>query len=287
MLLYDGDCRFCATSASWLHRHARGSAEVRPWQQADLLGLGVSAEDCAKAVQWIGNGQRAEGPGALAAYLESGTGAWRATGRVLSLPVAQSVAWPVYRWLAPHRPAGEAAAPIPTPVCRPGKGIRRRRPRDLGPCARLLRSVYVDGQYPVYWPDAPRAWLADEEVLDAWVAERRGELVGHVAITRVGGDPVSAMRWRESGRDPARLGGVSRLFVRPRARGEGIGSALLGVAVGEIRARGLAPVLEVVTASADAVRLYEDQGWQLVGMFDWGHRSDRLRILYYVAPPAR
>lgn len=182
------------------------------------------------------------------------------------------------RFRALWRPATAPPAGSRTPV-------RRRRPRDLAACARLLWLVHAEGQYPVYWPDAPRAWLADPEVVEAWVAETRGELVGHVAICEVGRDPVTALRWREiTGRSPARLAGVSRMFVRPRARGHGIGSALLDVAVKEIRARGLVPVLEVVTASRDAVALYDARGWRLAGIYDWGRPADRLRVLYYLAP---
>ena len=283
VLLFDGGCGFCTASARWLERHARSDARVQPWQRGDLAELGVSAEECAAAVQWIGNGRRASGPDALAAYLEAGTGAWRTAGRLLATPAAQQLTGPAYRRLVRHRsrlaPEDRSRPPV--------KGIRRRRPKDLPACARLLRVVYAEGQYPVYWPEAPRAWLADEEVIGAYVAERQGELLGHVAISRVGLDPVSAMRWREiTGRSPSELAGVSRLFVRPRVAGAGIGSALLEVAVAEIRARGLRPVLEVVTASRDAIALYEARGWRLAGMFDWGRHSDRLRILYYTAPPA-
>ena len=283
VLLYDGECRFCTASARWLERHAPSSSRVQPWQRGDLADLGVSAEQCAEAVQWVGNGRRASGPEALAAYLQSSSGAWRAAGRLLAAPAAQQLTRPAYRRLVVHRstPSADSTDALRPPV----KGIRRRGPKDVPACARLLRLVHAEGQYPVYWPEAPRAWLADEEVVDAWVAERQGEMLGHVAISRVGLDPVSAMRWREiTGRSPSELGGVSRLFVRPKAAGQGIGSALLEVAVAEIRARGLLPVLEVVTASRDAIALYEARGWRLVGMYDWGHRADRLRIHYYTAP---
>jgi GNAT superfamily N-acetyltransferase/predicted DCC family thiol-disulfide oxidoreductase YuxK len=285
VLLYDGECRFCTASAQWLERHARSTARVQRWQRGDLAGLGVSAEQCAEAVQWVGNGRLASGPDALAAYLQSSTGAWRAAGRRLATAAAQQLTRPTYRGLVRHQGReADAAADRSRP---PVKGIRRRRPKDVPACARPLRLVYADGQYPVYWPEAPRAWLADEEVIGAWITERHGEMLGHVAISRVGLDPTSAMRWREiTGRSPSELGGISRLFVRPKVAGQGIGSALLEVAVTEIRARGLLPVLEVVTASQDAIALYEARGWRLVGMYDWGRRTDRLRILYYMAPPA-
>lgn len=167
---------------------------------------------------------------------------------------------------------------------RPTHRIRRRTDKDLGACARLLRVVHGQSRYPVYWPERPRAWLA-EGVLDAWVAEHLGEVLGHVAVATVGGDGASRLRWRElTGRDPAELGVVSKFFVRPRVRRHGVGTALLDVAVADIRARGLVPVLDVVSASEDAIRLFDDLGWRPLAADHWGRPQDRLRRYFYSAP---
>lgn len=163
-------------------------------------------------------------------------------------------------------------------------GLRRRRPRDLAACARLLRVVHYESRYPYEWPREPRAWL-DDDVLDAWVVERQDEILGHVSVSRLGHDTVSAYRWREmTGHEPTRLAAVGRLFVRPKARRQGLGSALLDTAVSDIQDRGLLPVLEVVDCNRDAVRLYEDRGWRLLSMDLWGDRSARLRVNCYAAP---
>jgi GNAT superfamily N-acetyltransferase len=167
---------------------------------------------------------------------------------------------------------------------RPPHGIRRRTDKDLGACARLLRVVHGESRYPVYWPERPRAWL-DDAVLDAWVAERLGEVLGHVAVAAVDGDGASQLRWRElTGRDPADLGTVSKFFVRPRVRGQGVGTALIDVAVSDIRARGLLPVVDVVSASDDALRLFDRLGWRLLAVDEWGRASDGLRRHFYAAP---
>ena len=202
-------------------------------------------------------------------------------------PVSRRVAWPVYRWVhnRGRLPGGRPATEMPD-VPPAVKGIRRRRPKDLGQCARLLRMVFAEGQYPVHWPDSPRAWLEDQDVIDAWVLERRGEILGHVAVSKVGTDRVSRLRWREvTGRDPSELAGVSRLFVRPQVLGQGVGSGLLDVAVAEIRSRGLVPVLDVVSASKDAIELYEARGWRRIAMYPWGDKAEDLQIFYYAAPP--
>ena len=207
---------------------------------------------------------------------------------VLTPAAAPHVTWPAHRWVSRHRgqlPSGIPARDRPD-VSPPILGIRRRRAKDLGACARLLRVVYSQGQYPVYWPEAPRAWLSGQDVVTAWVLERHGEIIGHVAISRVGLDPVSALRWRElTGQPPSALAGVSRFFVRPRVRGQGFGTALLDVAVANIRAAGLAPVFDVVSASKDAIKLHEDRGWQLRGTYPWGKPTDKLQISYYTSPP--
>lgn len=288
VLLYDGDCGFCTRSAGWLQRRAGNADRVMPWQHADLAALGLSADDCTEAVQWVEDSRRAVGPDAIASYLQTSTPLRQIAGRLLAVPAARQVTWPIYRWLARHRlqlPGGTPATDLPR-ISLPIDGIRRRRPKDLGACARLLRVVFSEGQYPVYWPDAPRAWLSDEIVIDAWIVERRNEILGHIAISKVGLDPLSALRWRElTGHKPSELAGVSRHFVRPRARGQGLGAALLDVAVAEIRARGLVPVLGVVSASEEAVRLYENRGWRLLAMYPWGEEADRLKIYYYELPP--
>jgi GNAT superfamily N-acetyltransferase/predicted DCC family thiol-disulfide oxidoreductase YuxK len=280
VLLYDGDCGFCETSAHWLERHARSPARVEAWQDADLVRLGLSAAECAEAVLWVEDGHRAAGPEAVAAYLRSASTPWQTAGRLLQAPVSKHVAWPVYRWVAQHRdglPGGTTNEP--SRDGNPVKGLRRRRPRDVGACVRLLRVVFYEDRYPTAWPDGARSWLDGDDVVDAWVVERQGEILGHVAISHTGLDPLSALRWRElTGQPPDQLAAVSRLFVRPRARREGIGTALLDVALAGVRARGLTPVLEVVSSWEGAPAFVEARGWRLVAMYP---SDERLQVFYY------
>jgi len=123
-------------------------------------------------------------------------------------------------------------------------GVRRRRPRDLGTCTRLLNRAFFEGLFPGTRPPDPRAWLEGPDVLDAWVAERDGDVVGHVALLRPCTDVV---RWREiTGHLVDDVAVVGMLFVRPRYRGRGIGTAMVQAAADEARARGLVAVNEVV-----------------------------------------
>lgn len=184
---------------------------------------------------------------------------------------------PVHRWVTRRNGAGPDAG-------RPSvKGLRRRRESDLGDAVRLLRVVHLEDGYPVEKVDA-RPWLQDR-VLDAWVVERLGRLVGHVAVATVGTGGATGMRWREiTGRSPVELAEVSRLFVRPGFRGQGLGTALLTAAEAEIRARGLRPVAEVVSASEDGIRMFEDRGWRLLAMDPWGPAGDGLVVHRYAGP---
>lgn len=208
-----------------------------------------------------------------------GPGAEQAEGHRLRVPASWHLGWSVPRWVARKNGARPDSG-------RPSvKGLRRRRESDLGDAVRLLRVVHLEDGYPVEKVDA-RPWLEDR-VLDAWVVERLGRLVGHVAIATVGTGGVSGLRWREiTGRSPVELAEVSRLFVRPGFRDQGIGTALLDAAEAEIRARGLLPVAEVVSASEDGIRMFEDRGWRLLAMDPWGPDGSGLLVHRYSAPAA-
>lgn len=166
----------------------------------------------------------------------------------------------------------------------PASLVRPRRPRDVGASARLLGVVYCADHYPDRLPGSAHAWLV-RDVLDAWVAERHGQVLGHVATVRVGTDTLSASRWREiTGLTAQDLLGVGRFFVRRAERGKGIGTALLAAAAADVRARGLVPVLETVTESRTAIPTLRDAGWQLLAVDDRDVRADRWRVHRYVGP---
>jgi GNAT superfamily N-acetyltransferase len=165
------------------------------------------------------------------------------------------------------------------------KGIRRRKAGDLAMSGRLLDVVHYDARYPALRPEPPRAWLDHPDVYDAWVCERVGRILGHVAISDVARDSLSALRWRETTeRAPSDLMAVSRFFVRPTARQQGIGTALLDVAVTAIREHGRQPVLEMISARRDGFPFLANRGWRLVAIDPWGPRDHHLHICRYMAP---
>jgi predicted DCC family thiol-disulfide oxidoreductase YuxK len=126
LFVFDGDCAFCSLCAQFVERRIHTPARVEAWQWLDLPALGLSADECAGAVQWVGaDGVVAAGPVAIARLLRQATGVagrllWRPAGTVLGTRAALALAWPAYRWVARNRhrmPGGTAACAVP---CRPG-----------------------------------------------------------------------------------------------------------------------------------------------------------------------
>jgi predicted DCC family thiol-disulfide oxidoreductase YuxK len=118
LLVFDGDCGFCTTSARfatrWVDRRRRYA--VAPWQQVDLAGLGLTEEDCIAAAQFVRpDGTVLSGHRAIAEGLRRGAAPWRPVGRLLTLPGFDRVAARAYAWVADHR----YALPGGTPACAP------------------------------------------------------------------------------------------------------------------------------------------------------------------------
>nr|WP_246212683.1 GNAT family N-acetyltransferase [Streptomyces abyssomicinicus] len=158
--------------------------------------------------------------------------------------------------------------------------MRRRADADLPGCVQVLRAVHDQDGYPSNWPADPAAWLTPPSPRAAWVAERDGLIVGHVALARPGEDDEAPGRWG----DTAGAGVVNRLFVSPAARGLGLGAALLDRLTAEAAAAGLHPVLDVLATDTAAVALYERLGWRHLGDATprWADRAVTVRC--YAAP---
>ena len=114
LLVFDGDCGFCTTSARsgqrWL-----GLEHVEPYQFLDLPALGLTVEACEQAVQWVAadgsivSAERA----VIAACLHAG-GFWGIVGRVMAVPGIRHLAAVVYRLVARYR----HRMPGGTPACK-------------------------------------------------------------------------------------------------------------------------------------------------------------------------
>jgi GNAT superfamily N-acetyltransferase len=143
--------------------------------------------------------------------------------------------------------------------------VRHRVGLDLDSCERIAREVSRMDGYPVYGSEDLRGFIAVPDALDAWVAEKGDQLIGHAAIRPGAAAGVIAMASELMDRPSDRLCVVSRLVVAPTARHLGIGSLLLETAVQGALDLGRWPVLDVV-ASSPAVAFYERCGWTRAGI---------------------
>lgn len=118
VLVYDGDCGFCARSARWVQIRlpATCGASVAAWQSLDLRAVGLTPTDVADAAWWVDAHGRRRGHRAAAAALRAIGGGWAVAGRLLDLPPVSWVAAGVYALVARNRhrmPGSTAACDVP------------------------------------------------------------------------------------------------------------------------------------------------------------------------------
>lgn len=162
--------------------------------------------------------------------------------------------------------------------------IRARIDSDLDALVDLSLAVQANDGYPGKHPRDFRSFLAAPDALGSWVAEHDGEIVGHVALHASSLPVVMNLASSTLCRSVDELGVVARLLVSPTTRRAGLGRALLEHAADDARARGLHPILDVVTDSA-AIALYDACGWSNAGEVTMRFSDDfSLQSYVYVAP---
>lgn len=117
MLVYDGDCGFCTSSARFLERRIPTSAEVVAFQFADLAALGTTRERAGHEVLWIDRtGRVSGGSDAIGRMLTDAGGLWRVPGVLMRVAPLSWLARAAYRLVADNRqrmPGGTAACRLP------------------------------------------------------------------------------------------------------------------------------------------------------------------------------
>ncbi|MET1005682.1 MAG: DUF393 domain-containing protein [Propionibacteriaceae bacterium] len=128
-VVFDGDCAFCTSSATWvaerLRRPGRPDAQLVPWQFTDLEALGTTAERASREVLWVTpTGEIAGGAQAFAAWLRFAGLPHLVLGTVMDWPGVRQLAGAVYRLVARNRqrmPGGSPACALPPPGFDPSK----------------------------------------------------------------------------------------------------------------------------------------------------------------------
>ncbi len=159
--------------------------------------------------------------------------------------------------------------------------IRRREESDLPGCAAVLEEVYVQDGYPVEGVDDALGWLTPDGLVDAWVAEADGKVVGHLCVTAERGEDAARL-WQA--RDGRPVGIMARLFVHPDARGHSLGEGLTVAAMKDAHERGTRLVLDVMEKDRAAIRLYERLGWDRLGEISHVVGDRRVPAFAYVSP---
>jgi ribosomal protein S18 acetylase RimI-like enzyme len=139
--------------------------------------------------------------------------------------------------------------------------IRPRQPADLALCVEILAEVHQISGYPANWPADPAGWLTPPETVGAWVAaSNEVPVMGHVVLRQL---PVDS-----AGQAAAE---VSRLFVAPAARRQGVAQALLDQAKHWATANHQDLVLEVTDNLQAAQKLYEQANFRhsATNQADW------------------
>jgi len=117
LLIFDGDCSFCTSSAQWLEHRLPSTAHVEPWQRLDLATFHLTERDVSTAAYWVDEGGRSHrGHRAIAKALAAAGGRWKAVGIVLQIPPLSWIAALGYVVIAKNRhrlPGGTPACKLP------------------------------------------------------------------------------------------------------------------------------------------------------------------------------
>jgi len=118
VLIYDGDCGFCTSSANWVAARWRDGARAVPWQSLspdELARQSLTRDQVRASVWWIDDrGHASRAHVAVGRALAAGSGWSAIAGRVVLVPPLRWIAAVVYPLVARWR----HRLPGGTPACR-------------------------------------------------------------------------------------------------------------------------------------------------------------------------
>lgn len=177
------------------------------------------------------------------------------------------------------------AAPQMSPC--PGSNdvtIRTRHDTHLDSCIALLDRVHQRDGYPGAVVNR-RLFLQPDTLVQAWVAESNGNVIGHVAVGDARPGDIAVDVWRQ--RHPTEsIVTLERLFLDPEYRGIGVAGRLIECTVQWSHDNGYQRlVLFALKKDMKAARMYQRLGWEHFGTdtFHYGH-GEQMEALCFSSP---
>ena len=117
VLIFDGDCGFCTTTANYIVKKSKVAIKATPWQYQDFAGLPITKEQCADQVYLLVDGKAYGGhEGFAMTFRVQPNPVVRFIGMVAMSPALRWFAKPTYRLVAKYRhklPGGTPACKLP------------------------------------------------------------------------------------------------------------------------------------------------------------------------------
>ena len=103
LMIFDGDCAFCSSSARVLRKMTGNRIAIEPYQFLKLEKFDLSEELTSKAVYYVSNQKTYIANYAIAQILIESKSIWSLAGRLMNLPGIRTIANWVYYWVARNR----------------------------------------------------------------------------------------------------------------------------------------------------------------------------------------
>ena len=103
LLIFDGDCAICSTSARLLKKITKCRIAIKPYQHLDLEKYELSSELTSKAVYYISGSKRYVAAEAMGRVLIDSKTIWAVAGAFIQLPLVKILAKKVYYIIAANR----------------------------------------------------------------------------------------------------------------------------------------------------------------------------------------